>query len=429
MKVDGGSDYTVPANVYTLILGNLRLAVAKGHWDSNTKHHDDLFVFHDDTKEGCVVIDLPTSKNFTVDIDYLSNASPIPVIDYHIPDMVRSIKGLFRSDGVYHNIRYEIARVKSAAPDGAYELQPKSFLFDAFLPSDNPKQGDVGVLSLFIQTRDTHRGQGEDLFTAWENQWRVTLKCSPIPLNETASIIFSKEMLYESMIKPAIAAKGFKPERTDQGYSLAVNIGVDKVIHQNKVIDGPASCRRKVGEVHKHLPPCRLEFTEVRGQNVSTASVAHSDGQHDSVGTAKITWKFDYSRTWAYVISTGRYPSSESGRFTVEHDIGERYFKAYLDDRHLSVDCAVSVSDWKVTFTPDNPSRWKEFLGASGRLPEWAKTDVPAPPNFKVTLADVNFFLTTNLLFADDKQVIVVDKKSGLHIPGDFYLVGKVVDK
>ena len=65
--------------------------------------------------------------------------------------------------------------------------------------------------------------------------------CSPTPLNETASITFSKVMLYESMIKPAIAAKGFKPERTDYGYSLAVNVDVDKGIHQDKVTDGPSS--------------------------------------------------------------------------------------------------------------------------------------------------------------------------------------------
>ena len=87
-------------------------------------------------------------------------------------------------------------------------------------------------------------------------------------------------------------------------------------------------------------------------------------------------------------------------------------------------DFSVSSSNWKAVGRTPNPLT---SIGSVNTVPNWAVTE-PSFPEIKITLADVNFFLASNL-FPGDKHVIEVDKKSGLHIPGDFYLVGKVVDK
>ncbi|KAH7885601.1 hypothetical protein F5I97DRAFT_1887277 [Phlebopus sp. FC_14] len=93
------------------------------------------------------------------------------------------------------------------------------------------------------------------------------------------------------------------------------------------------------------------------------------------------------------------------------------------------MDCSISKDDWKVTFEPENRTAWEKFLQGPDTVPKWMEGLDVEVPDFDLQLGSVDFFLTTNLLFPGDKQVIDVDKKAGLHIPGDLYLVGTVKTK
>ncbi|KAH7885600.1 hypothetical protein F5I97DRAFT_1418667 [Phlebopus sp. FC_14] len=197
--------------------------------------------------------------------------------------MEASIQNLLHSHGKYQDIRYQIARVSSYTPPvGMIELQPKYFQFDAFLP-DNTSNG---ILSIFIQTRDTNYGTQSQLWRAWEDQWILKLLCSPIPEGETSSIIFNKNMVYESVIEPALEAAKFSGKGlSDTTGSLEVKIDTGKLIHRDKfsyVVPGDHTLgETKYGAdaVDVTLPPLTLTLTEVRQQGLrSCHMVTHGLG-------------------------------------------------------------------------------------------------------------------------------------------------------
>lgn len=68
------------------------------------------------------------------------------------------------------------------------------------------------------------------------------------------------------------------------------------------------------------------------------------------------------------------------------------------------------------------------MCGGTSSIPGWIHGLLPELPAFDLKLGSLNFFLTTNLL-TPSKTVIKVDTDTGLMIPGDFYVVGKVNNK
>ncbi|KAF8431465.1 hypothetical protein L210DRAFT_3560446 [Boletus edulis BED1] len=422
-RAEGGDPAIIRPGRYSLVLGTLKLATAKGAADPDTKSYDQPFVIPDEgSKQGCVVIDLPTSEDLTVDIkvDRNSSVPEIPILDSFIPNVCAAIKELLTAPG--KAIRYEIARVKAIPPpSGTIQLKPKSFRFHAFLPSEAPKPTDAGVLTLFIQTRTKNDGMKEGLATEWERMWRNTLKCSPIPTSQTASIIFSKDMIYEIVFKPAIEAKKYTGtlENSKGGMKMKINIGeTAKRQGVNKIVKGKfgSSVRYYTAAVSKYLPPLELTLSE-----------------HADAAVYTLAWKFDYSFEWATqaLPGVGTPPAPMYGTVKATHTIPKDSNKhaklvTFLDDYSFKLDCSVSKDDWGDKFEAEDPSGWEGWLGKSGVLPDWVKSVHVDLPTFDLPLQSVNFFLTTNLLFPGDKQVIDINKTSGLHIPADLYLVGKV---
>ncbi|KAH7885569.1 hypothetical protein F5I97DRAFT_1414257 [Phlebopus sp. FC_14] len=429
VAVKGGDTDTVPSGLYTLVFGALNLRTASGTAVTDPKSDDQSYVFHD-SKEGYVVIDLPTSKSLTVNIsiDEASKATHVTNIDSYIPFITVSIQKLLHNHGKYQDIRYEIARVNShTPPPDMMQLKPKSFRFDAFLPSDTAKPGDIGVLSIFIQTRDTNHGTQNDLSTAWEAQWRTSLLCSPIPEGETSSIILNKSMVYESVIKPALEAAKFSGKGlSDTTGSLQLQIDTGKRVHRDKFYykvpgsDALGYEWYKADPIDVTLPPLTLTLKENSGSPTYTTS-----------------WEWQYSCKWQYDDAgpTGIAGSVQDhitdGTTTAIHKVpkdADTHPKVttLLDDYSLKMDCSISKSDWSVTFKPEDRGGWDRFWRGPDTVPKWMEGLDVEVADFNLHLGSVDFFLTTNLLFPGDKQVIDVDKKTGLHIPADLYIVGTV---
>ncbi|KAH0832336.1 hypothetical protein J3R83DRAFT_13352 [Lanmaoa asiatica] len=437
VRAEGGNPVTIYPRRYSLVLGTLKLATAKGAADPVPTPYDKPFVIPD-KGQGCVVIDLPTSKDLTVNID-IDNSDPsvppIPTIDVYKAMVRDAILELLHVR--YKHIRYEIARVKAIPPpSGTIQLKPKSFRFDAFLPSESPKPDDAGVLTLFIQTRDTNYGRENELATKWESQWRTDLTCSPIPRDQTASIIFSKDMIFETVIKPALKVANFEGTLKDSVGSLQVGIETGKKVRRGELDTIKKSVRYNVSPVSMDLPPLTLLLKEVRERGVSLfITLAHGrDPQHAGSATYAISWEFKYDCEWVIQVIIYPYPDPRYGTVTATHTVPKDAAKPaqvveFLDDHSFKLKCSISKDDWGAKFSSSKASDWEEWVEESGMLPEMATSLALDVPTFELQLQSVDFFLTTNLLFPDDKQVIDVDTKSGLHIPADLYLVGKVKTK
>ncbi|KAF8120248.1 hypothetical protein EV363DRAFT_1191553 [Boletus edulis] len=210
-------------------------------------------------------------------------------------------------------------------------------------------------------------------------------------------------MIYETVFKPAIEAKKYTGtlENSKGGMKLKIDTGESaKRQRVNTVVEGKlGSVRYYTAAVSKDLPPLELTLSEVSDAAVYT-----------------LAWKFDYSFEWTTQVlpAIGTPPAPTYGTVKATHTIPKD------SNKHAKLD------DWGDKFEAEDPSGWEGWLGKSGVLPDWVKSVHVDLPTFDLPLQSVNFFLTTNLLFPGDKQVIDINKTSGLHIPADLYLVGKV---
>ncbi|KAH7885603.1 hypothetical protein F5I97DRAFT_1811064 [Phlebopus sp. FC_14] len=237
-------------------------------------------------------------------------------------------------------------------------------------------------------------------------------------------------MVYESVIKPALEAAKFSGKGlSDTTGSLEVKIDTGKRVHRDKFYykvpgsDAFGYEWYKADAIDVTLPPLTLTLKENSGYPTYATS-----------------WEWQYSCKWEYDDAgpTGIDGSIQDhitdGTTTAIHTLpkdpnAHPKVVTLLDDYSLKMDCSISKDDWKVTFEPEKRSAWEKFWEGPDTVPKWMKGLDVEVPDFDLQLGSVDFFLTTNLLFPGDKQVIDVDKKAGLHIPGDLYLVGTVKTK
>ncbi|KAH7885610.1 hypothetical protein F5I97DRAFT_1928995 [Phlebopus sp. FC_14] len=363
VAVEGSkSDVTVPSGLYTLFFGTLNLRTASGTAVTDPNSDDQTYIFHNgaDGKEGYVVIDLPTSKSLMVDvlIDESSKVTHVRNIDSYIPFIAAEIKSKLHNHEEYKHIRYEIARINAhTPPHGMVQLVPKIFQFDAFVPSDTVKDGDIGILTLFIQTRNTNHGTVRNRSTAWEAQWRTSLECSPIPKDKAVSIIFNKSMVYESVIKPALEIASFSGVGlNDTTGSFEVRIDTGKQVHRDKyyhkIGDSFGYEIYKAEAVDVTLPPLMLTLKEDAGSPTYATS-----------------WEWDYACKWVHVsagpsgIAGAIVERKTNGTTTVTHTTQDQHPKVItlLDDYSLKMDCSVSKNNWDVEYKPEDRTAWERF--------------------------------------------------------------------
>jgi len=124
------------------------------------------------------------------------------------------------------------------------------------------------------------------------------------------------------------------------------------------------------------------------------------------------------------------YVVTRNGTVTAKHELDKalRTFSV-LDDSTLTIDCSITQADWTVALEGAEKSFWEKLLGgASEVVPQWIKALSVAMPDFKISFGKLDFFLTTNLLMPG-KKLIEIDHDIGIQVPGDFYIVGKLITK
>lgn len=258
-------------NVYQLQLDNLELATSKGTEEDVSQHSsaDKTFTFPEGTAtDGTVVIDFPTSKFLTVSVENLSSTGTSSFVEAFKAEIGRKLQEKIHDE--YQDIRLELARVNSTPPpDDAIQLKPKSFKFAAFTPPDSWSGSRDTVLSIFIQTRDANKGEQDasKLSTAWTYLWQNTLNCSPIPPDQTASIIFGKDMIYESMIKPTFRSQGFTGSLVDSKGEIRLSVDTGKKVHADSwrdsdyvILSDGKKAIRSVDEINATPPNLTLSL-------------------------------------------------------------------------------------------------------------------------------------------------------------------------
>ncbi|KAJ7713645.1 hypothetical protein B0H14DRAFT_3016137 [Mycena olivaceomarginata] len=401
----------IKKDVYTLHFKDLELASASGD-DNSCTPPNQSFVFSRNQypSDGFVVIDLNTSKSLTVDITTADVAADDHnnFIKAHSASLCRELKTKFRTD--FLNVRYKIARVKSLpVPDGMVQLRPLSFRFAAYKP-DGPAET---VLSLFIQTRKEDTGEKNDLdHNGTPNGAQIF---------GTASIIFYKDMIFDSVMKPALAKQicdgQFKLINTIGNITLDVD--TKKTLKRRKFEDPERfprvhETKKTVSEINITLPPLILKFYSEDGSRICCSR----------------TWKYEYAFNWSYDVIEPGCSVHQSGQVKATHELKNNVtsFESFLDDYSVKMECSVDAEMWaKVDLKPENLWFWEHIVDGSRLVPDWVKDFNMKLPGFTLDLGSFNFFLTTNLLLPSrSKAVIEVDKAIGLKIPGDLYIVGKV---
>ncbi|KAK0703599.1 hypothetical protein B0T26DRAFT_506872 [Lasiosphaeria miniovina] len=418
IDIVGGKAWTkkksldITSGVYTLHLDNFELATANGGNDS-TNYTDAAtpFVFPaDNPTDGVVVIDLPSSKSLAVTIDTNTTSNTVVFIEKHKSQIGDRLKAKLRTD--YSSVRLELARVASSPPPSAdcVQLQPRSFMFTTYNPPSS--SGSEVLLSLLIQTRDGNNpGVREDLADAWNNRWRHDLGCSPVSSGHTASIIFNKQMIHDSMIKPTLKDQTFDSTLVDTEGSLEISVSTGKKVHRDRYYKHRDNMEEwTVSEINVTLPDLHLQL--------------HETPEHKAECYGR--WSYQYSFDWSHYIA-GEYPVNEYGSVTVTNDLNKALsIFTIADDDTIDVQCSISKADWTVEMTPDDPSFWDAFTGKRKVVPDWVKDLCPELPGFNINLGKLYFFRTTNLLMPTQK-IISIDRGVGLHVPQDFYLIGQLV--
>lgn len=152
------------------------------------------------------------------------------------------------------------------------------------------------------------------------------------------------------------------------------------------------------------------------------------NSSHIAQGLGK--WSFNYHFTWSVEhVNDGGMVYGSNGGVTATHNLDDRQLGlwALVDSYKLYMDCPIAVDDWTVDLDADDQSWWDWMCGGTKTVPNWIRNLSVAIPTFTLHLGNLYFFLTTNLLIPT-KRVIDIDPKMGIQIPGDLYLVGRVVD-
>jgi len=264
-KTTTKKEIPIKRGVYTLHFKTLELASASGD-NNNYTPPNKSFVFPGNNSDGFVVIDFRTSKSLMVDITAREGLPPgdyNKFIKAHKASLCDKIKTKLLTE--FLNVRYELARVKSDRPvaPGMVDLIPRSFRFAAYEPG---KSVDT-VLSVFIQTRKSDNGEKERLDTSWDTQWCKTLQCSPIPTDHFASIIFNKHMIFDSVMRPALAKQDFSGKLCDTLGNITLDIDTKKTVKYPGSNKSASGARRTVDPINVTPPLLSLKFhlAEVRG--------------------------------------------------------------------------------------------------------------------------------------------------------------------
>ena len=213
MKIGKGSNYLVikdntitqtkpiPENQYSLKM-TVPLAVLHGTTGKIIESGNIVnFVDHKE-EEAHVILHFKNAESISIDPtsdpEYPEHKELFDILDnYFLPYFsLHFAKNMTELD-------YALAGLNNyKLPSNQLNLAPKSFVFSTMASSD----GQYDVLSLYIQT-NLSNSQGSSIILSFKPGDTAIL---PIPQGKTASVIISRDLIANFLIKPQLESKGYK---------------------------------------------------------------------------------------------------------------------------------------------------------------------------------------------------------------------------
>ncbi|KAL1889078.1 hypothetical protein Sste5346_009143 [Sporothrix stenoceras] len=267
---------------------------------------------------------------------------------------------------------------------------------------------------------------------------------SPIPLESTASIIFSHNTMVNMFLKPALAASPSVDNIKEVvSTSVKTNIGLVfkfTLVSNAIVIDEEKGSASNMfgGEASYHVDGCTANMNE----KLVTLNVHCRDEKDEE--TKLIAWPLSlkWSTDAKRITNSSSYTSPEgntSDEYAVAHVTfhygGHGAWTASSDpfDHPNLLGVVWSLdSELSLTIAPEKPTLWQSIAGhKTSDIPAKYVNLRPAAPALDLTLKPLDYFLTTNLLLPGQHVFhadppLLQSKMSGLAIPRDVILTGSV---
>ncbi len=378
---------------YTLV-GEFPLATIAGDTKEITES-DSVVEFKDtEEKEQHIYIHFKGSKS---ENPYKIVPTPQPEDVDILNIAIIKISEYFNSEAV-QEIEYALTSVTNKKASQEEQILPKSFIFAT------TQQGDVGVLSIYIQTvnSDNDRGNPNPSFQPGDKQ------ILPIPQGYTASLIISNDFMGKNYFTKSFSQKGWKVERVSTEKS-----GIKYKLTKDKKIS--VSGLKTSGQNQVFSDDIVIDFNTHSFEFTLDNSVAQVNFNF----CQKVKWKSNFVN-----ISTGDSIHQE-GAFDLNVKI----------NKQLSNSISISESD-VIQFTGTVESSDVEVSTENVKGANWGsdlenvendvkQKIVPAIGSFDFGLPGINVFVVSNLLFSG-QNVFKFDKKDGIHTPKDLILFGNI---
>ncbi|MBF0423136.1 MAG: hypothetical protein HQL73_09095 [Magnetococcales bacterium] len=381
-----GGIYSVQATVpLAAIQGDTGSVIEQGQvvYFSDGKPEDNHVIIHFKNAKGTLykILPEPDPKDKDVLVTYF-----LPVLDQYFQDDVSEVD-------------YALASVNNTpAPVGQTALTPKSFAFAS------TGEGDAGVLSLYIQTKESGNPPGNPA-PSFQPGDTATF---PIPQGYTASLIFANDLITKTFITPQLTQNGFTTsyDSTNDGISAQLKKDgsvVAKSEHNNYIFSG----------------------SSYDGLNISLND--HPVNLIIKQGQMSLHWSAKTTSGWSTYASGGMSTVTQYGSVDLTLTMDKGPYPLVLTDNDITIaKVDVSSSDFKVNTSAGGCKWYEVIVGCSESVPSFYKGDMKLSiPSISVELHGLNFLCDTNLL-APGQHMIDMDDKKGVQTPHDFLIVGQV---
>jgi hypothetical protein len=385
----------IPGATYT-IRAVVPLAAVNG--DTGTIADVGDIVTFSDTRvhENAVIVHFRRDKGATFSIhpqpqDDLSEplTSLLPVLEEYFKTQVSEVD-------------YALASVNNRMPSaGATVLTPASFVFTTM------GEGDTGVLSVYVQTRESGNPPGSA--TPFFKPGGRAIP--PIPHGRTASIILANSLVRNGFIAPQLRAGGFT-------VSFETSPEADESILARLGASGSVIASDATGS--------------------SFASGFHYDGLDVSLddhplylalrnGELWIRWNARTMSNWSDYVIAGERASRSNGVVDLTITVNKGPIPLVISDAEMTIaDVTLTRSDFEVEPIARQGSWVDVSAGFKNTVPAFYTREMTLQiPSITLALHGLDYFATTNLL-APGAHIIAVDSATPVQTPHDLLLVGDV---
>ncbi|KAL3468736.1 hypothetical protein BJX99DRAFT_242816 [Aspergillus californicus] len=306
-------------------------------------------------------------------------------------------------------------------------LQPKSVCFTLLAGDTQLKL--PGALIMWIGVEGGNYNGQEPGGSSSPTFHPDTLNVNPIPLENTASIIFSHDLIAREFIKKALEDRFDEVQilsrKGEEGMKFSGKM-------RNKRIYIPTrndKTENAVGFVLDYFEG--VDFTPNMPETTIKISPTTGTSNTDS-SSITLTYKSDVKKVkWTRSRFDGQSYSNKSGDVNLQFGLNGVGWWEGGDRNQIHLNFRRN-NDIRVDASAEKPPWWAP--AGSGQLPSHYKK-LTMTLDLDIAIGSLDYFLTTNLLFPGQHVFIAdsptpdADNNHGLAVPRDLILTGQITDK